>query len=134
MDDRRGADLVEIVPAGRLGLVVAYGDEREQSVSADHVVDEVHGALLADCERRHRLREDDRLLQRQHRQRRRQLVPELLRLLLLFGRDDDLILGLAHASRSSSGSVSRSSPRSYEAATRSASISPSSSMRRSKAP
>ena len=56
------------------------GDEREQPVARDDVVDQLHRALLADRERRHRLREDDRLLQRQHRQRRRELELLLLRL------------------------------------------------------
>ena len=56
------------------------GDEREQPVARDDVVDQLHRALLADRERRHRLREDDRLLQRQHRQRSRKLELLLLRL------------------------------------------------------
>ena len=67
------ADLVDVVPAGRLDRRVARGHEREQPVAGDDVVDQPHRALLPDRERRHRLREDDRLLERQHRQRRRQL-------------------------------------------------------------
>src|SRR5581483_10576080 len=42
----------------------------EHAVAGDHVVDELDRPLLPDRERRHRLREDDGLLQRQHRQRR----------------------------------------------------------------
>ena len=40
-------------------------------LAGDDVVDQLDRALLADRERRHRLREDDRLLQRQDGQRRR---------------------------------------------------------------
>ena len=71
VDERDRADLVDVVPAGRVDRRVARGDEREQPVAGDDVVDQPHRALLPDRERRHRLREDDRLLQRQHRQRRR---------------------------------------------------------------
>ena len=49
------------------------GDEREHPVAGDDVVDQLDRALLADRERRHRLREDDRLLQRQDRQDGRHL-------------------------------------------------------------
>ena len=73
VDDRRRADVVEIVEAGRLRLLVLDGDERQQPLAGDDVVDQLDRALLSDRERRHRLREDDRLLQRQHRQDRRQL-------------------------------------------------------------
>ena len=73
VDERDRADLVDVVPAGRVDRRVARGDEREQPVAGDDVVDQPHRALLADRERRHRLREDDRLLERQHRQRSREL-------------------------------------------------------------
>ena len=73
VDDRDRPDLVDVVPARRLDRRVACGDEREQPVAGDDVVDQLDRALLPDRERRHRLREDDRLLERQHRQRRRQL-------------------------------------------------------------
>ena len=73
VDHRDRADLVDVVPARRLDRGVARGDEREQAVAGDDVVDQPDRALLADRERRHRLREDDRVLERQHRQRRRQL-------------------------------------------------------------
>ena len=82
VDDRGGPDLVEVVPAGRVGFRVLDGDEREHALAGDDVVDELHGALLSDRERRDRLREDDRLLQRQHRQGRRDLDLALLDLLL----------------------------------------------------
>src|SRR6185437_12334833 len=42
-------------------------------IAGDHVVDQPDRALLADRERRHRLREDHRLLQRQYRERPGQL-------------------------------------------------------------
>ena len=61
-------DPVEVVPAGRVGLGVAHGQQRQHPLARDDVVDQLDRALLADGERRHRLREDDRLLQRQHRQ------------------------------------------------------------------
>ena len=96
VDDRCRPDLVEVVPGRNLGLVVSHRDEREQPVSSDDVVDQLNGALLADRERRHRLRKDDRLLERQSGQRRRQLVAELFGALLLLGADGDLVLGLAH--------------------------------------
>ena len=70
VDDRGGADLVQVVPAGRLDVLVPHGDEGDHPVARGDVVDELDRALLADRERRHRLREDDRLLQRQHRERR----------------------------------------------------------------
>ena len=87
--DRGGTDLVEVVPARRLCVLVAHRHEREQSVAADDVVDQRDRPLLPDRERRHRVREDDGLLQRQQRQGRRQLVAEPLGVLLLFGADDD---------------------------------------------
>ena len=70
VDDRGRADLVQVVPAGLLGLRVPDGDEREHPVARDDVVDQPHRALLADRERRHRVGEDDRLLQREDRQPR----------------------------------------------------------------
>ena len=69
VDDRRGADLVEIVPPGRLRVGIADRDEREQTVASDDVVDQLDRPFLSDRERSHRLREDDRLLQREDRQR-----------------------------------------------------------------
>ena len=73
VDDRDRPDFVDVVPARHLDGGVARGDERDQPVARDDVVDQPDGAFLADREWRHRLREDDRLLQRQHRQRCRQL-------------------------------------------------------------
>jgi len=62
-------DLVDVAPARRFDRSVARRDECEQPIAGDDVVDQPHRPFLADRERRHRLREDDRLLQRQHRQR-----------------------------------------------------------------
>ena len=70
VDDRRRADLVEVVAARGLGLGVLRRHEREQALAGDDVVDQPDRALLPDRERGHRLREDDRLLQRQDGQRR----------------------------------------------------------------
>ena len=68
--DRAGhADVVELVGPGRLQLGVAAGDHREHAVAAEHVVDQADRALLADRERRQRVREGDGVAQRQDRQR-----------------------------------------------------------------
>jgi hypothetical protein len=96
VDDRCRPDLVEIVPGRNVGLLVSHRDEGEEPVASDDVVDQLDRALLADRERRHRLRKDDRLLERQDGQRRRQLLAELFGALLLLGADVDLVLGLAH--------------------------------------
>ena len=100
--DRRGADLVEVVPARRAP------PRRSRTVTSasirspdDDVVDEPDRALLADRERRHRLREDDRLLQRQHRQRRGGIVGSAARLL---------------GARRSTSVIARPSPRIYDRA------------------
>src|SRR5581483_5867631 len=128
--DRGGADGVDVVPARDLRVVVRDGDEREQAVAGDDVVDERDRPILADRERRHRRWEDDRLLQRQDRQRRRQLVCELLGELLLLRADGD---DLAH-SAPSSGRTMRSIPRSYVAEALETSTSSPSSSRRWNAP
>ena len=114
------AELIEVIPLRRLRVLVAHRDQREQTVAADDVVDELDRPLLPDRERRHRVREDDRLLERQHRQRRRQLVAELLRALLLLRTDDDELLVVhprtsitifvCSAPFSASGSRTRSRP------------------------
>ena len=73
VDDRDRSDAVDVVEARRLDRGVLGGHEREHPVAGDDVVDQVDRALLADRERHDRLREDHGVLQRQHRQRRRQL-------------------------------------------------------------
>ena len=73
VDDRDRPDLVDVVPVGRLDRGVLGGDQGEQAVAGDDVVDQAHRALLPDRKRGHRLREDDHLLERQHRQDGRQL-------------------------------------------------------------
>jgi hypothetical protein len=80
VDERNRSDLIEVAPGRRLDRGVARRDEGEQPVGRDDVVDQPHGPLLADRERRHRLREDDRLLQRQDRQHERELDLPLRRL------------------------------------------------------
>ena len=79
--DRGRPDLVEVVPAGWVRVLVLDRDEREQPLARGHVVDELDRALLADRERRDRLREDHGLLERQDRQDRRDLDVALLELL-----------------------------------------------------
>jgi hypothetical protein len=68
--DRGSAGLVEVVPAGLLDVRVLDRGKGQHALALEHVVDELDRALLADRKRRDRLREDDRLLQRQHGQRR----------------------------------------------------------------
>jgi hypothetical protein len=68
VDAGRGPDLVQVVPAGLLGLGVADGHERELAIGADDVVDQADRALLADRQRRHRVREHDRFLEREERE------------------------------------------------------------------
>src|SRR5205814_10636718 len=86
----------------------------EQRGARAEVVDRLARGLVADPTRRHRLGQDDRLLQRQHRQARRQLLPELLRALLLLRADGDLVLGLAQrpapGSRTSTGAETWARP------------------------
>ncbi len=73
VDEGDRADVVDVVPARRFDGFVARRDQREQAVACDDVVDQPDRALLPDRERRHRLREDDRLLEREHGQCGRQL-------------------------------------------------------------
>jgi len=73
LDDGGGADLVQVVPARLFDLGILGRDEREQPVARDGVVDEPDGALLADREREHRVREDDGVLEREDRQLGREL-------------------------------------------------------------
>ena len=68
-DDADDADLVEVVGPGLLVLGVARGDHRQHPVGAEDVVDQLDRALLPHRQRRERLREGDRLAQRQDRQR-----------------------------------------------------------------
>ena len=72
MDDGRRAYLVDVVPARDIDRGVARGHEPEQAVAGDDVVDQAHGTLLADRERAHRLRQHDRVPERQDRERRGQ--------------------------------------------------------------
>ncbi len=68
VDQGRGPDAVQVGPAGDVDLRIAHGDEGEQPVAGDRLVHQPHRAFLADRQRRHRLGEDDRLLERKHRQ------------------------------------------------------------------
>ena len=121
LDDRGGADLVQVVPAGLLDLCVLRGDEREQPVARDDVVHEPDRALLPDRERQHRVGEDDRVLERQDRELRRELdvldvdlVVEQLahRLLLML---TGISMRSALAGFFASGSTIVSTPRLYVA-------------------
>ena len=71
-DDAGHADVVELVGPGLLGLRVPGRDHHQHPVAGEHVVDQPHRALLADRQRRQRVRERHHLLQGQHRQRLRQ--------------------------------------------------------------
>ena len=64
-----GPDVVQQLGAGRLDLGVLGRDERQQAVAGEDVVDQADRAFLADRQRDHRVREHDRVAQRQHRQR-----------------------------------------------------------------
>ncbi len=68
-DDADDADVVEVVGPGLLVLGVARGDHDQHPVGAEHVVDQLDRALLADRQRGQRVGEGDRLAQRQDRQR-----------------------------------------------------------------
>ncbi len=94
VDDPDRAHVVDVGEAGRLDRAVACCHQREQAVARNDVVDQAHRPLLADRERRHRLRKDNGFLQRQHRQHRRQLGLVLRRL----GRIEQQV---AHAVRTS---------------------------------
>ena len=67
VDDRGRANRVEIGEAGGVD-VVPHREQRQLTLAGHNVVDQFDRALLADRERRHRIREDDRLLERQHRE------------------------------------------------------------------
>ena len=72
-DDAGDADVVEVVGPGLLDLAGLRGDHHQHPVAGEHVVDELDRALLADRQRRQRVREGDAVAQRQHRQRLGQL-------------------------------------------------------------
>src|SRR5262249_49521750 len=107
------------VPPRHIGLRVLDRDEREQAFTVDDVLDELDRALLPDCQRRHRLREDDSLLERQDRQLGRNLElfePLLGEELAQCAARSILIETFARAGlRSATGSVTVSSPRRYSA-------------------
>ncbi len=65
------ADAVEVVRPGLLELRVLRGDHDQHAVAGQHVVDELDGALLADRQRRERVRQRHALAQRQDRQHAR---------------------------------------------------------------
>ena len=89
-DDADDADVVERVRAGLVELRVAGGDQDQGALAAEHVVDQPHRALLSDRERGQRVGVGDRVLERQHRQRRRQRAAGALadRALDVLGLDD----------------------------------------------
>ena len=117
VDDRGGADVVEIVEAGRVGLLVLHRHEREQALAGGDVVDQLDRALLADRERRHRLGEDDRLLERQHRHDRRQVrrLGDRLDELVAHKRVTAIVTFSRAGGRCASGRTIVSMPRSYDA-------------------
>ena len=78
-DDAGDAHAVEVVRPGLLVLRIATRDHHEHAVLGQHVVDELHRALLADRQWRHRVRERDDVAQRQHRHDRREVRHRLRR-------------------------------------------------------
>jgi len=83
VDHGRRTDRVQVVPAGLLRFLVLHRHERDVAVPRDDVLDELDRAFLADCERGGKAGEDDRVLEREHRQRGRER--QLVRALLGFG-------------------------------------------------
>ena len=134
VNDRDRADRVQVVPARRVGLGVAHGHQREHPLARDDVVDQPDRALLADGERRHRLREDHRLLQRQDRQRASARRPRWACPRSSVPADDDRDGTAARGLASAIGSVMRSIPASYVAVADEAATSWPSGIRRSKCP
>ena len=68
-DDAGDADVVEVGGARLVVLGIARGDHHQHPVGAEDVVDQLDRAFLADRQRGQRLREGDRLAQRQDRER-----------------------------------------------------------------
>ena len=65
LHDCSGADVEEVVPVRHFDLARARGDQRDEAIARDDVVDQRDRALLADRQGQHRVREDDRVLERQ---------------------------------------------------------------------
>ena len=66
------ADVVQLLGAGDLDRGVLRGDHDQHAVAGQHVVDELDRALLADRQRRERVRQGHGLAQRQDGQRGRE--------------------------------------------------------------
>ncbi len=99
-DDAGDADLVKVARPRLVVVGVARGDHHQHAVGAEDVVDQPDRALLADRERGQRLREGDRLPQRQDRERVGQRLAGANRVLGVERRLDDLESGGAlHQSR-----------------------------------
>ena len=60
------ADLIELLGPGRLELGIAAGDHHDRAISAQHVIDQLDAALLADVQRERHLGEGHGVAQRQH--------------------------------------------------------------------
>ncbi len=65
-DDARDPDGVQLVGPRRLEVRVPGAEHDEHPVAGQHVVDELDRAVLADRQRRQRVRVGDRVAQRQH--------------------------------------------------------------------
>ncbi len=132
------ADGVQKLGARHLDLGVLAGDEQEQPIAGEHVVDELDGALLTDGERDHGVGEDHRVAQRQHRQRARYLLRrvdlDVLRLAHSSPPPVWMSILRAPASRSVRVSLTSSTPASYVAVATSGSTSTMRRTRRSKGP
>ncbi len=71
-DHADDADVVKLLGRRLLDLSVARGDHDQRAATREHVVDQLHRALLAHGERRQRVGIGDDLAQRKHRERVRQ--------------------------------------------------------------
>ena len=128
-DDARDADRVQLVRPRRLEVGVLGAEHDEHPVAGQDVVDELDRALLADRQRRQRVRVGDRVAQRQDRE----LVGEAFGDLALDGahRSVPRIWTVRGRAGRSSGSSTVRIPSSYVASAASASTSaPSATTRR----
>ena len=69
MDDAHRAHAVEDLGRGRLHLGIALRDQRQEPVAAHDVIHELHGARLSHHERGRREWQEDRLSERENRER-----------------------------------------------------------------
>ncbi len=88
LDHAHDADVVEVRRGRLVEVGVARGDHHQHPVAAEDVVDQLDRAGLADRQRGDRVREGDRVAQRQDRQRLRDRQGAVRRLFVEGGLDD----------------------------------------------